>query len=90
VLPCIATLLASGLYTETLEVLEDLTETPQSEFVDVVDWFLVVAFPETAEMVHAYYNDEEGSAPLRAWFAADELAQIDTLLCNELVAAEAV
>lgn len=88
-LPCVASLLREGLYEDTLEMLEDMTQR-RDTFADVVDWFLVVTHPETEDMVRAYYNDEDGSGPLRVWFDEDEIAQIDNMLCEELVAAGAV
>ena len=90
VLPCIEALLSAETYREAVEITQDLqAETcPRSAFRSDVDWFLCVVAPESRDLCEAYYREDEDAAPLSEWFAASELQQIDTMLCEALVAAQ--
>ena len=57
-------------------------DVPRDVFASDVDWYLVLAMPETREMVVEFYEEGPNGAPLREWFANEELAQIDEMLCE--------
>ena len=63
-------------------------EVSRSDYRSDVDYFLCAALPESLDMVCEYYAEAEGSAQLQEWFAASELAEIDTLLCATFISAD--
>ena len=82
VLPRIAALLSEE--TERVEHLKAAheDENPRGDYASDVDWYLVLAFPETRDMVVEFYEDGPNGAPMGEWFADAELAQIDEMLCE--------